>query len=320
MDQGSYEFAVSGAYDDYIDLANTYLFVEAQIVDDDDTALDGGEDVGPVNLWIHSLFSDVSVSLNEKLVSPPTSLYSYRAYIETLLSYGPAAKESQLTGAMWYKDTPGHQDKTTADSKGFMSQKALTAQSQSVQMLGKLHLDLFCQEKYLLNHVNLKIKLRRSRDVFALMADADNYEIKIKDLALFVRNVQLSPAVRMGHVKALEVKVDTVPRGNMNYVQDNMFLGQLSKRLVIGCVDSDALNGAITKNPFDFKHYNINCVALNVDGRQIPPNRYNPTLKTQVIFAVIWDSIPVRERCIKRKEIPSPERNTLKETPYLDSI
>jgi hypothetical protein len=39
--------------DDYIDLANTYLFVEAQIVDDDDTALDGGADVGPVNLWFH---------------------------------------------------------------------------------------------------------------------------------------------------------------------------------------------------------------------------------------------------------------------------
>jgi hypothetical protein len=41
----------------------------------------------------------------------------------------------------------------------------------------------------------------------------------------------------MGHVKALEmtsckysirrieVKVDTVPSGNMNYIQDNMFLG-----------------------------------------------------------------------------------------------
>jgi hypothetical protein len=48
---------------------------------------------------------------------PPTSLYPYRAYIETLLSYGPAAKESQLTGVMWYKDKPGHQDKTTADNK-----------------------------------------------------------------------------------------------------------------------------------------------------------------------------------------------------------
>jgi hypothetical protein len=108
---------------------------------------------------MHSLFSDVSVSLNEKLVSPPTSLYPYRAYIETLLSYGPAAKESQLTGVMWYKDTPGHQDKRTTDNKGFTSRKALTAQSKYVQMMGK-HLDLFCQEKYLLNHVDLKIKLR----------------------------------------------------------------------------------------------------------------------------------------------------------------
>ena len=85
-DQRPYEFAVSGAGDDYIDLANTYLFVEAQIMDDDDTALDGGADVGHVNLWMHSLFSDVSVSLNENLVSPPTSLYPYRAYIEILLS------------------------------------------------------------------------------------------------------------------------------------------------------------------------------------------------------------------------------------------
>ena len=241
-DQGPYEFAVSGAGDDYIDLANTYPFVEAQIMDDDDTALDGGADVGPVNLWMHSLFSDVSVSLNENLVSPPTSLYPYRAYIEILLSYGPAAKESQLTGVMWYKDTPGHQDKRTTNNKGFTSRKALTAQSKSVQMMGKLHLDLFCQEKYLLNHVDLKIKLR---DVFALMADADNYKIIIKDLALFGRNVQLSPAVRMGYVKALEktscrypirrveVKVDTVPYGNMNYVQDNMFFQHAHSRTVV---------------------------------------------------------------------------------------
>ena len=122
--------------DEYIDLANTYLFVEAQKVADDDTALDAGTDVGPVNLWMHSLFSDVSVILNEKLVSPPTSVYPYRAYIGTLLSYGPAAKESQLTGVIWYKDTPGHQDKRTTDNKGLTSRKALTTQSKSVQIIG----------------------------------------------------------------------------------------------------------------------------------------------------------------------------------------
>jgi hypothetical protein len=61
--------------DDYIDLANTYLFVEAQNMNDDDTALDGGADVGPVNFWMHSHFSDVSVSLNENLVSPPPNTH-----------------------------------------------------------------------------------------------------------------------------------------------------------------------------------------------------------------------------------------------------
>ena len=62
----------------------------------------------------------------------------------------------------------------------------------------------------------------------------------------------------------------------MNYVQDNMFLGQLPKRFVIACVYSYALNGTIENNPYDFKHYKINFVALNVDGRQIPAKPLQP--------------------------------------------
>jgi hypothetical protein len=44
-DQGPYEFAVSGAGDDYIDLFNTYLFVEAQIVNTDGSSLDPDTDL-----------------------------------------------------------------------------------------------------------------------------------------------------------------------------------------------------------------------------------------------------------------------------------
>ena len=190
---------------------------------------------------------------------------------------------------MWYKDTPGFMNsREKEENKGFGERLALIAESKPVQMIGKLHLDLFCQEKCQLNQVEMKIKLRRSRDVFALTGVTDTFKIKIKDISLFVRKVQLSPNIRMGHVKALkktsskypirkvEVKVDTVSRGNTNYVQDNMFLGQMPKRLVIGCVDSDALNGIITKNPFNFKHYKINFLALNVDGKQIPSKPLQP--------------------------------------------
>ena len=65
--------------------------------------------------------------------------------------------------------------------------------------------------------------------MFALTGVTDTFKIKIKDISLFVRKVQLSPNIRMGHVKALEkisskylirrveVKVETVPQGNTNY-------------------------------------------------------------------------------------------------------
>jgi hypothetical protein len=93
---------------------------------------------------------------------------------------------------IWYKDTPGKQNKRTTNNKGCTSRNKLTALSNSVQMMGKLHLDLICQNKYLLNHVDLKIKLRRSRDAFVLVADAANYINKIKEMALYVRKVQVS--------------------------------------------------------------------------------------------------------------------------------
>ena len=46
-DQGPYEFAVSGAGDDYIDLFNTYLFVEAQIVNTDGSNLEPDTTLDP---------------------------------------------------------------------------------------------------------------------------------------------------------------------------------------------------------------------------------------------------------------------------------
>ncbi|CAH3149227.1 unnamed protein product, partial [Porites lobata] len=42
------------------------------------------------------LFSQVDVSLNERLISPSTNTYPYRAMIETLLNYGEEAKTNRL--------------------------------------------------------------------------------------------------------------------------------------------------------------------------------------------------------------------------------
>ena len=63
-----------------------------------------------VNNFLHSLFKQVDVYLKEKQVTQAMGTYSYRSYLETLLNYGPSAKESQLTAALFYKDTAGKMD------------------------------------------------------------------------------------------------------------------------------------------------------------------------------------------------------------------
>ena len=286
-DSGPYEFSISGSGEDYIDLGNTNLYVVAQIVKKaDGSDLDADDNVGPVNLWLHSLFSDVTLSLNGKLVSGPTNAYPYRAYIETLLSYGPAAKNSYLTGALWYKDTAGHMD--IADNVGYDKRKAQTAESATVEMMGKLHSDLFAQARYLVNNVDVSVKLTRSKNEFCLMGEANDYKVKIKEIYLFVRKVKLSSSVLLAHAKALEktpvkypitrvqMKKFSISKGSMNYVQENLFLGQMPKRVVIGCVDTDAFHGVHSKNPFNFQHYQINFLVLNMDGKQVPSQPLQP--------------------------------------------
>ena len=102
-------------------------------------------------------------------------------------------------------------------------------------MMGRLHVDLFFQDRYLLNSVDVKIRLVQSKNTFALMADLHNpdYKISIDKAVLFGRKAKLNPAVQMGHVKTLEkgtakyplrrvhCKVFSIPRGAMSHTHEN---------------------------------------------------------------------------------------------------
>ena len=114
--------------------------------------------------------------MNGTLITSSTNTYAYRAYIETLLSYGSDAKSSQLTAALFYKDDVGKIDKqnslaeNAADrNSGLAKRHTFSARSSEIDMIGRIHSDIFFQERYLLNEVNARIKLIRSSDAFCLM-------------------------------------------------------------------------------------------------------------------------------------------------------
>jgi hypothetical protein len=105
------DFDVNATGDEYLDLANSMLHVRAKIIKANGEDLEAASTVGPVNNFLHSLSSQVDVSLNGSLITSSTNTYAYRAYIETPLSYGSDAKSSQLTSALFYKDEADKMDK-----------------------------------------------------------------------------------------------------------------------------------------------------------------------------------------------------------------
>ena len=150
----------------------------------------------------------MDVYLNDTLVTPSSNTYPFRAYVDTVLSYGAGAKNTQLTSQLWHKDTAGHMDSTTADGGniGLVERRRYRSESRVVEMMGRLHIDLFLQGRFLLNGVSVKIRLVRSKHAFSLMADGQNpdYKVQIVDAVQFARKAVLSPTVQMAHIKALD--------------------------------------------------------------------------------------------------------------------
>ena len=287
------EFAVSGATADYIDLSNTYLYVKAKVLRQDGTNPPADAVFAPVNYWLHSLFSQVDVLLNNTLVTPSENTYPYRAYIESTLNYGREAKTTHLTSALYYQDTASQMNSLNADNNaGFRERHARAVAGRDVDMIGRLHCDIFHQERYLLNNVDIKIRLIPSKNTFNIMAAADNFKSIISHASMFVRKVRLNPAVTLSHAKALErgtakyplkrvvVKTFSIPRGNVSVVQDNLFLSQTPNRLVIGLVDSAAFNGESTSNPFNFQTLGLSFLSLYLDGKQVPSKPLQPNFVT----------------------------------------
>ena len=93
-DSAPIEFYVPGNGEDYLDPCDMQLYVKTKIKTAGGDNLGGTAAVGPQNLFLPSLFSQVNVSLNDKLITPSSSTYPYRAMIETLVNFGPAAKKS----------------------------------------------------------------------------------------------------------------------------------------------------------------------------------------------------------------------------------
>jgi len=316
-DDSPIEFVIPGHGEDYLDLTHTMLSLRIKV---ETTALAGAGGgtgggtgggsvykVGPVNHLLHSMFNQIDVYFNQKLVSPPNNAYAYRAYIEALLNYSAAAKTSHLTSCLWDADTPGMMDEHTTSgtpNPALIRRAKYIYDGRELDLLGHLHCDVFNQDKFLINGVEVRLRLVRSKDAFCLMESTSESKIRILDASLLVRRAKISPALLLSHARMLskttakypltrvEVKTFTIHSGLVGESIDNVILGQLPKRVIVGFVDNKAFNGDRKLNPFNFKNYGINYFSLYADGIQIPSRPLQPSfVKNESLYVEAYHTL-----------------------------
>lgn len=287
------EFVSLGHGDTYRDLSSIYLKLRIKMFKNQKNDPLGDTDAASiVNNIMHSLFKQCTIYMNGKPIAQTDHNYHYRAYIENLLNYGSDAATTHLESVGWIIDE-GILDMSAAskadDNKGMDNRAKLFTKSCEVELMGKIHGDMFNHSKLLLNNIDLRIILATENPAFYIMSKNEKEEsyIKILDATMYMNHVTINPNVLLAHEKVLlkskavypykrvEVKTFTIPSGSRTLSVDNVIIGQLPNLLVFGMVDNSAYSGNLLKNPYNFKHNKISQFNLCVNGTYVPNSPIN---------------------------------------------
>ena len=282
---GPIEFYIPGNMLYYIDLKDISLGIHAKVTGPANANLDANVNVAPINNYLHSLFEDITISLNGTTIEGGSHLYAYKAYLTNLLLYGAEAKKTQLQTSGWAKDQAGHFN--DAANTGFVTRKAWVAGSTTYEMEGPLLLDICMQGKLLLNQVDIRIKMSRTSSAFNLMSlDAgqnlvnavgsiQQAYLKVKQVQVSAdkaRQIETSLAARNAiyPIQRTEMVNYTIAQGVQSHIQENLFRNRRPKMLVLAMLPNADFNGALGRNPFRFPHLSLNFLGLYIDGKPVP--------------------------------------------------
>ena len=303
---GPVEILLHANSDTYFDLNESFLFLDFTIVDGtganitkvtDATATTyANQIVAPVNAFHSSFFRSVEINMNNKLVSQTDNLYPYKAIIQDIISSGSDAKNTFLERKIYYGDEGDaidtfHTTDIIENSDGLDDVKniglakrfLLSRNSKSFSSFGKIYSELFQQQKLIPGDNEIRIKLHRADSTFCLLAKSDiSYGIKLNKAVMYVKQYEIPPHIREAQAKVLqkqnmkfpvkhiEMKFFTKGSGRQDLSEQNLVSGVLPRRCYITLVSSEAFNGKITKNPFNFQNFGVSEIILRKNGMPVP--------------------------------------------------
>lgn len=262
--------------------------------------------------------------INNRAVGNGITHFPYIAYLQALLNYSELSKKSVLEPALYYKDRENYMD--TMDpagttNSGFVHRAAKAQKSRVMDLACPLMVPWLSGSRPFPTNTEIFLRFHRASERFCAMwkdADANPIKINIKTAALRITRLHLYPGAQKALESGLKVAPAIYPfhewdvrpifiakdtqnlnreiyEGMINEYKKVQFLknyscilGVLPPMLLLMLVPETAYNSAADKNPFNFKHYEISDLSLEINGRMFPKLPYKPVWSGEETFTEMY--------------------------------
>ena len=281
------------ASNNYLDLSKVYVFTEMRIRKFDTTTnawriLTAAELVSTINYVGSTFIKNLKVAINGREIYDSNSLYAYKSYMDTELSYPQASKNTYLNVGGYYEEKV--QD--DADDEGWVARKDLfrfNVREGLGQFMARLDADIFNQPNYMISGTELDIEITPHDSDFTIMkqaTDTGTYKLEITNLKLYVKTLELMDSLALDITRKLEkvparyaIRRTTMKAFHLNAgiteYSNNISSDQLPRRIVCGLVANAVYRGSSTQSPFNFKPYDVRELTIFANNKTYPSSLYN---------------------------------------------
>ena len=286
----------TGAERDFIDLSESYVEIQFQVICDAGSII-AGDNLALTNNFAHGMWS--TIRLTDKSGRPLSNLdeqrYPYQAMLLTLLgkNRGWGEGAGQLEG--WYPDTAAHFEAKGDTNPGFLARKHLVVAANAqtaapvVTVCFRPYLGMFQQRRLLLSDMSLRLSLTRAKPEFVLISAAvvAGARIRLTSAKWFVKRVELTPAATNFNIEMLSRGRALYPidrtlfyqqqfTGVTSFKLKDIWSGPMPSHVVVGILSATSFAGHSTQNPYNFPNYGLTKIQLTAGSREIPKNAFEP--------------------------------------------
>jgi hypothetical protein len=275
---------------EFTDLSQTLVEMRLQITG----AAGAATTMAPINYIAATMFDQVEVYLNGKLIDDKTNYYGYRAVLEAM-TYDNRVHKNFLQMGLYQPDTPGQFDYVPiaegANAGRYLANAGWTTRLQpfaaalanSVPLVAKIHSDMTNQERAIIPQVPIKFRFHLAPKEFVLMGP-DNlaattflvsamslrmfYTIPDPMFALAIEASLLKSPARYP-VKRMVIHNELLPRNTNAVHLNNLHSGPVPSLIIIFLVLDDSVRGTAMTNPFKMIVNNIEALSVFIGSEEL---------------------------------------------------